>query len=237
MRLVVRAFSLLSCTAFLLAVAPMAHAQYSISGEVWENGTTSDVPALGSAIYTDTPTAIFTVTNSVSASDLLDFYSGTDNGLSSFLTTAAVGGSNGDTLTYISGAGAANDGINNDLFQFVGTTTLTNGSYNFEHDDGLILYLTGNGLNLDPVIDVPGPTAAAATAFTVCASGCSATPGTYSFILDYAEVDFAPAELLTSLPLTGPPPTGVTPEPASLTLMGTGVLALAGVVRRRFTAS
>jgi hypothetical protein len=237
MKLSFRASYLLPCTALLLAVAPMAHAQYSISGEVWEDGTSTDVPTLGSAIYSETPTAIFTVTNSISATDLLNFYSSDDvtGGLTGFLTTAAGGGSNGDTLTYLSGASTGGDGINDDLFQFQGTTTLTNGSYNFEHDDGLILYLTGNGLTNDAVIDAPGPTSAEATAFTVCASGCSATAGTYSFTLDYAEVDGPPAELLAALPLTGPPPS-VTPEPSSLALMGTGVLALAGMVRRRFVA-
>jgi hypothetical protein len=226
---------LLPCLALMLAAAPMAHAQYSISGEVWEGGTTSNVPALGSAIYGEGPTAIFTVTNSVSPTDLLNFYSSDDGALTSFLTTAAGGGSNSDTLTYLSGAGAGADGINNDLFQFQGTTTLANGSYNFEHDDGLILYLTGNGVINDAVINAGGPTAAEATAFTVCASGCDATAGTYTFTLDYAEVDGPPAELLAALPLTGPAPS-VTPEPTSLTLMGTGVLALAGMIRRRFVA-
>ena len=156
------------------------------------------------------------------------------------MTTGAGGTANGDTLTYLAGgtegSAAANDSINNDLFQFLGSTTLTNGTYNFEHDDGLILYLTGNGLSNSAVIDAPGPTAAAATSFSVCASGCNAVAGTYTFTLDYAEVDGPPAELLTNLPLTGPPPPGLTPEPSSLVLMGTGMLAFAGVVRRRLFA-
>lgn len=59
--------------------------------------------------------------------------------------------------------------------------------------------------------------------------------GTVGFTLDYAEVDGAPAQLVTDLALTGPPPT-VTPEPNSLMLLGTGVLAAAGMVRRRIFA-
>jgi hypothetical protein len=230
MKASLRALSLIPCIAALLAVPATAHATtYSISGEVWEGGTTGSVPVLGSSIYGTSPTAIFTVTNS-SATSLLDFYSGNDASLTGFLTTNPSNTSNGDTLTYLSGASHGTDSVNNDLFEFQGTTTLADGSYNFEHDDGLLLYLTGNSVTNDEVINAGGPTAAVATAFTVCASGCDATAGTYTFTLLYAEVDGAPAELLTSLPLTGPAPV---PEPSSFVLLGSGLLAAAGAVRRR----
>jgi hypothetical protein len=156
------------------------------------------------------------------------------------LTSAySSGNPNGDTLTYLAGgtkgSSAANDSIDDDLFKFTGTTALANGTYDFEHDDGLLLYLNGV-----LVVNEGGPTAAAETTLCVGTTGCDyniATTGDVaeSFTLLYAEVDGPPAVLDTNLPLTGPPPT-VTPEPGSLTLMGTGVLALAGMIRRRFAA-
>ena len=41
--------------------------------------------------------------------------------------------------------------------------------------------------------------------------------------------------LATTLPLTGPPPSA-TPEPSSMMMLGTGLLAAAGMIRRRILA-
>ncbi|MGH9606116.1 MAG: PEP-CTERM sorting domain-containing protein [Terracidiphilus sp.] len=225
--------ALLCCIALGLAVASTAYADtYSVSGTVWENGVATnggDTPALGSAIYSTASTATFTLTNT-SASSLINFNSGTDVGLSSFLTTGYnPSGSNGDTLTYLTGSSAAGDGINGDLFEFQGSTTLADGTYDFAHDDGMILYLGS-----DEVINVPGPTAAEETDLCVNAGGtggCVAA-GSYSFTLLYDETSGPPAVLQTDLPLTGPPP--VVPEPSSFVLLGSGLLVLAGGLRRRF---
>jgi hypothetical protein len=248
MKVSLRVLCLLPCMALDLAVSTVAHATtYSVSGEAWEGGTTGNVPVAGSSVYSTAPTASFTLTNSVSATDLFNFYSSTDNGLSSFLTTNPSSTGNGDTLSYITGASHANDSIDNDLFQFTGTTTLADGTYTFSHDDGLLLYLNGV-----LVVNNGGPTSAETTDLVICSSGSSCVNnnncqtsastcmydfagGTVGFTLDYAEVDGAPAQLVTDLALTGPPPT-VTPEPNSLMLLGTGVLAAAGMVRRRIFA-
>jgi hypothetical protein len=227
------------------ALTGTAHA-VSVSGSVYEGQPGPNVLAdPGGAPYALVPTDTFTLTNA-SATGLFNFYSANDGpgpvgGLASFLTTTPASTPNGDTLV-LSNPATANDSINNDLFQFTGTVTLTDQTYTFLHDDGLLLYLNGM-----LVINDGSPTSAENTFFTVqtggtasnsCTTGgstCTFTggPGTYTFTLDYAEVDGPPAELVTNLPLTSV----ITPEPSSLMLLGTGLVSAAGVfMRKRRTA-
>jgi hypothetical protein len=233
MKMSFRAVSLLPCLALLLAVAPAAHAtNFSISGQVWQESSFQNVSD-GLAGESGSPTAVFTLTNT-SATNLFNLNSnnaGGDYTLSNFLT------SGGDTLNYISGSSLGGNSIDNNLFVFTGNTTLaSNTVYSFEHDDGLLLYLNGS-----LVVNEGGPTSASTTTLCVgtpggsptCNYSIANTSGSESFTLDYAEVDGPPAVLETSLPLTNSAPT---PEPSSLTLLGTGVLAFAGMVRRRFVA-
>lgn len=228
MKISLRALPVASCLAVLLAVAPLAHAD-SVSGSVWQIPVFTNVPVAGSPVYSTTPTATFTV-SSTGAGNIFNFNSnGTaDYTIASFLgsggDTVGLSGAGGNLLNSPAGCNSSNCTIAS-LFQFTGSTTLVNGTYNFEHDDGLLLYL---GSNL--AINEGGPTSAVNTPFTVCASGCNAVAGTYGFTLDYAEVFGAPAVLVTNLPLTS------TPEPNSFILLGSGLFAAAGIIRRRMIA-
>jgi hypothetical protein len=155
------------------------------------------------------------------ASDF-SFTSGTSNNLTLDPTYSLSGflTSGGDGLTYLTGSSHGVDSINNDVFEFTGTTTLVAGhTYTINHDDGMILFI--NGVK---VIDSGNPTPSIPSSFIAASSG------TFSFDLLYAEVNGAPATLSGSIGSTA-----ATPEPSSIVLLGSGLLAAAGAIRRRMT--
>jgi len=218
----------------------------TLTGSVWEIPAFTNVP-LGSTLLAYTtlegaPTATFSLTNA-SPTNLFNFNS---NNCGNCYTLAGFLGSGGDGVTLSSNGtdlldfgvtpttNCSSNCVKDDLFQFTGSTTLAAGKYNFQHDDGLLLYLGGT-----LVVNEGGPTSAVNT--TLCVgtglTGCDYTisvpSGPESFTLDFAEVDGAPAVLTTNLPLTSD-----APEPNSLILLGTGLMGGAGMLfrRRRVTA-
>jgi len=110
------------------------------------------------------------------------------------------------------------DGSQGTLVQFIGLVTVTSGQmFTVTHDDGLTLTIGSLNLGFNP-----GPTAP--TTSTVTYTGPS---GTFPFELVYGECCGGPAVLQVDLPFTA------VPEPATMLLLGSGIIGLAAF-RRRF---
>jgi hypothetical protein len=206
-------------------------------------GAGDSVPAPGSAIYSTTPTGTFTLSSPGSTSVFNMPLTGTPNNntptpnymIQNFLQ------SGGDMVLSPSAGFTAiatdyldtPSGCNSltcttvSLFRFTGDLDLTSAlTFTIMHDDGFIASPDGLTTFADPNCDTPAPTNMEMTT-------CMIPAGNYpNFTLYYAEVDGAPAALLANVPAGAPPPPPV-PEPSSIALFGTGLLAAAGALRRR----
>jgi hypothetical protein len=140
--------------------------------------------------------------------------------LNGFLTSQ--GNASGVSGVSFHNGAAGSNTLDNTLWEFSGTAFFTNGEvFNVGHDDGAIMYVNGS-----IVLNQPGPTAFVLTPFTY-----TGPTGMESFQFLYGETNGAPAVFETNLQSGGN-----TPEPSTFALLGTGLLAAAGAIRRRITA-
>lgn len=111
--------------------------------------------------------------------------------------------------------------LNNSAIVMTGMHWMAPGLNRFyvTHDDGVYIMIPGLAFTLDS----SGPTSPQTTYFNILNPGAA---GFYSFTLNYAECCGAPATLITNL--------GSTPEPGTLVLLGSGIVGLGGVLRRKF---
>jgi len=190
---------------FALLLVSTARAN-TVTGSIWENDSTGANDATPANVPGTTPDVTFTATTP------LDFQSNSLYTIGQFLNSQAG-------TTVLTGSGQLGNTLDNTLFDFTGTVSVTNGeTFTAGHDDGLTLVIDGT-----TVINDPG-----ATSFITTTETYTGPTGTESFQLVYGECCGAPADLEISLPLSSP-----VPEPSSLLMLGTGLLALGGGVRRK----
>lgn len=193
-----------ACCAFLLSVPVRAE----IYGSIWENDPTGASDATPANVPGTTPDVMF----SLAGTDI-NFESGSLYTIGEFLS------SGGAVIT--SGGSEAGNTIDNTIFNITGTVTVTNGeTFTAGHDDGLT-FIIGS----DTVIDAPGE-----TSFTPTTGTYTGVSGDLPFQLVYGECCGAPADLeISGLDLVSS-----TPEPSSVALMSSVLLALGFMLRKRF---
>lgn len=197
MRLASKALLLTPLMALLMISTASAN---TVTGSIWENDPTGAGNATPANVPTTTPNVTFSTTTP------LNFSSGSLYTIGEFLAS-------GNGSTVLTGSSQLGNTLDNTIFNFTGSVTVTNGQqFTAGHDDGLTLVIGGL-----TVINDPGPTSFTNT--TVTYSGPS---GTFPFQLVYGECCGAPADLSISLPLSS------TPEPSSLTSLCGGLFLLAG---------
>jgi len=162
-----------------------------VTGSIWENDPTGAGDATPANVPATTPDVTFT------APSPLNFCAGGANPGCNSVGAYTIGGfltSGGATV--LTGGGKVGDGLDNTIFNFIGTVSVTTGeTFTAGHDDGLTLIIGGV-----TVINAPGP-----TAFAITTETYTGPSGNEPFQLVYGECCGAPAALEVNLPLNAVP--------------------------------
>lgn len=211
MRVSYRTCSFVFCIAASLLVPGRSYADTLVTGNEFAGYATNPLPTTAPSVA---PTDTFTLSNP--SGNVFSFLGDSSTTLTGFLTAG------GDTLAYTGGVAAP---VNGSLFWFTGFIDLAPGTYNFEHTGAM--YLTLGAVNGVQVINSPDPTAGLEDSSFNIASDT----GLVYFQMLYGVSGDGPYELSGGLA-----PTAATPEPSSFLLLGSGLLAAGGLIRRRAAA-
>jgi hypothetical protein len=217
-KLSLRALFSTSCMAVLLAAAPLSHADIT-SATVYET-----IPNPGNAGSSANMAASLPNANFSIGALGIDFTSPP----SAFTVQGFL-----NNPTFSNQVNGFNPAGTADSIELVitGTLFLNSGNNSFQvgHDDGVVLTMPGIGAGtFGNIVNQPGPTGFVTTPFNVLNPGAA---GNFAFTLDYSECCSPPADLLFAV--NSAPVGAATPEPSSFVLFGSGLLAAAGIVRRR----
>jgi len=184
-----------------------ATANADITGSIWESDPTGASDATPGNVPGTTPNVTFDIPGTA-----INFTSGGLYTIGEFLSSGGA--------TVLTGASELGNTLDNTIFNFTGTVSVTSGeTFTAGHDDGLTFIIGG-----DTVISTPGPTGFASTTETY-----TGPTGNEPYQLVYGECCGSPAALeISGLALVG------TPEPSAVVLGFTMMLLVGLVARKRF---